>query len=207
MKNRIKAKAMRSIAAMHSMAGIIALAVVISLSMAACLSFEPVAGTGTSAATNEAAFAGREVPAKWQKTFEVWRSDDTFVIDATSGTLTVSGSSQSYPNLNVRDGGTVSNGYAPVIGEWAYLYSGDVKIGYIIDEVDWIGGDFDLVIQVTVILGTNSAQEKLTEDRLRAEDPWNMYEGIFNPDTDFSDIPDTVPEWEGDYYLEGHVFG
>ena len=112
--------------------------------------------------------AGREVPAKWQQTFEVWRSDDTFIISANSGTLTISGSSQSFPNLNIRNGGKIANAYTPDTdrGEWAYLYSGDVKIGYIIDEVDWINGDFDLIIQVDVILGLN-AQEKLTEDRLR----------------------------------------
>ena len=199
MKN--KNKAMLHIAAMPRIAGIIAIAVIIGLSTAACLSIsEPGTASG-------AAFAGREVPVKWQRAFEVWRSDDTFVISATSGTFNTSGGSQSFPNLNVRDGGMVLDYSGTVRGEWAYLYSGDVKIGYIIDEVDWGVGNYDLVIQVTVVLGLNSAQEKLTEDRLRAEDPWNMYEGIFNPDTDFSDIPASIPEWEGDYYLEGHVFG
>jgi len=152
--------------------------------------------------------ASSEVPLKWQQTLEVFRSDDNFVISANAGTLTVSGSSQSFPNLNVRSGGKIANDYTPGTfkGEWAYLYSGDVKIGYIIDEVDYINGNYDLVIQVDVFLGLK-AQEKLAEDRLRAEDPWNSYESMFNPDTDFSDIPDTIPNWEGRYTLEGHVFG
>ena len=155
------------------------------------------------------AVAWDEVPAKWQQTIEVWRSDDNFVISANAGVLTVSGNAQSFPNLNVRGGGKIANPYTPDTfrGEWAYLYSGDVKIGYIIDEVDFINGNFDLVIQVDVILGLNNAQEKLAEYKLRAENPMTSYEGIFNPDMDFSDIPDTIPNWEGRYTLEGHVFG
>ena len=190
--------------------GIAALAVIICLSMTSCMSLlESLLTSEPSTSGNRVTFAGNEVPAKWQRTFEVWGDESVFIISSNSGTLTISGTSQSFSDLNIRGGGTLPGYFDtdPPKGEWAYLYSGDVKIGYIVDEVDWINRDFDLIIQVDVVIGPDSTQEKLREDRLRAEDPWNPLEGMFDSDTDFSDVPDTIPNWEGRYTLEGHIFG
>ena len=118
---------------------------------------------GTTGSTNDG------IPSKWQGTY-IESANSTFTINSNSGTFNISGTQYPVPNLNIKTGGDTKYGEV-VNGEWVYLYSDDIKLGFI----------FHYSTGATVGIGNTRALQIYN-------DIITNYGVIFEPVPSFSDI-------------------